>query len=330
MLTKVAKVDGRYYWRLGVPGYPSQALYRLQVNEVNRMFPGQYPIGLRTLFIAITKKCPLQCEHCFEWDNLNKDDTLTTENIIEIVHRYQDYGTTQIMLSGGEPMLRINDIYRVLEAAKPGTDFWIITSGLGLNAERARKLKDTGLTGVMVSLDHFLPDQHNTFRGFDGAWDHAITAVIAANKVGLVTTLAICTTKAFITKKNLAAYMELSRKLGVSFVQFIEPRATGRYRGRAVTLEQEHLDLLEATFLRYNSAPEYRDYPIINYLGYHQRRIGCFGGGDRFFYVDTDGDAHLCPFCAGKVNNVLQFPADETIQLLSQHHCHDYSGGEGF
>ncbi|MBK6364942.1 MAG: radical SAM protein [Saprospiraceae bacterium] len=88
---------------------------------------------------AITNKCPLHCEHCFEWDNLNKEEHLTTAEIINTVHKFQDYGTTQVMFSGGEPMLRIHDIYQTLQAAKPGTDFWIITSGLGFSLERAKK-----------------------------------------------------------------------------------------------------------------------------------------------------------------------------------------------
>ena len=36
MLTKVAKVDGRYFWRLGAVGFPSRASVMMHENEVNR------------------------------------------------------------------------------------------------------------------------------------------------------------------------------------------------------------------------------------------------------------------------------------------------------
>ena len=330
MLTKVAKVDDRCFWRLGAPGFPSKASYKMQSNEANRFFSEQNSKGLRTLFIAITKKCPLRCEHCFEWENLNQEDTLTTKDIIDLVHKYQDYGTTQIMLSGGEPMLRVNDIYKVLDAAKEETDFWIITSGLGLTKERAKKLKAKGLTGVMVSLDHFLPEKHNQFRGFESAFQNAINAVVNANQAGLVTTLSLCATKSFITENNLAAYMDLAKELGVSFVQLIEPKAVGGYKGKDVELEKMHYELLEDTFLKYNSELAFQQYPIVNYLNYHQRRIGCFGGGDRFFYIDTDGYAHLCPFCSSQVSSALEFSAEDTIDLLTQYSCHSFSLGDGF
>ncbi len=326
LLSKATKVDGRYYWRLGTPGFPSKATLITHQNEINRFIPTQNSNGLRTVLFAITKKCPLNCQHCFEWNNLHQDEQLSTTDIINIVHKYQDYGTTQIMFSGGEPMLRINDLYKVLQAAKPKiTDFWIITSGLGLNLERAKQLKAAGLTGVMVSLDHHEAPAHDFFRGFQGAYNWATQAVTSANQAGLVTTLSLCATKAFVSTENITAYMQLAKKLGVSFVQIVEPRATGRYSGKNVELSEKETNILEKAYLSYNSDKQFQDYPIINYLGYHQRKVGCFGSGDRFFYIDTDGDAHICPFCTKKIANTLKLSAEDTIQLLSQNACHSFA-----
>lgn len=322
LLTKAAKVDGRYFWRLASPGFPSLASAKMHECEVNRFFPEEKNIGLRSLLFAITKKCPLNCEHCFEWDNLNKTEQLSTADIIETVLKFQDYGTTQIMFSGGEPMLRVTDIYEVLKTAKSGTDFWIITSGLGLTMERAQQLKSAGLTGVMVSLDHFEPSLHNQFRGFEKAFEKAQQAVSHANSVGLVTTLALCATQSFTNKENLAAYMNLAKSWGVSFVQLIEPRATGRYVQQDVLLSKAQLQLLEDFYLEYNADKAFRSYPIINYLGYHQRKVGCYGAGDRFFYIDTDGFAHVCPYCSGKIANVRDFTAQEIIDKLANNACH--------
>jgi sulfatase maturation enzyme AslB (radical SAM superfamily) len=132
MLAKIARVDGRYYWKIGAPGFPSKATRAMQGREVDVLLTGQPFAGLRTLFLAITKKCSLQCEHCFEWDNLNQSEKLSDDQLIELVRKYQEYGTTQVMLSGGEPMLRLGGIYNILDNTHQETDFWIFTSGLGL------------------------------------------------------------------------------------------------------------------------------------------------------------------------------------------------------
>ena len=73
-LGKAAKVDGRYFWRLAAPGFPSKASWDMQSHEVNRFFPNQRRKGLRSLLISITNRCSLNCEHCFEWENLNKEE----------------------------------------------------------------------------------------------------------------------------------------------------------------------------------------------------------------------------------------------------------------
>ena len=322
MMSKIAEVDGRTFHRLGSPGFPSRASQKMYENEFSRLMSDEVPKGLRTLIIAITKKCPLNCEHCFEWENLNKEETMSADELIDMVRSYQDYGTTQIMFSGGEPLMRKNDLLEILDSTQPGTDFWIITSGLGLNLENARLLKERGLTGVMVSLDHHEAAQHNQFRGNKKAFDWAVSAVKNSNEVGLVTALSLCATRAYTAPENLSRYMDLAKSLGVSFVQILEAREAGRYKGKDVMLEAHHLKLIDETYLKYNSEKRYASYPIVNSLGYHQRRIGCFGGGNRFFYIDTDGDAHLCPYCVGKSSNAVHNSPEQVIDRLKQGSCH--------
>ena len=324
MLVKLARVDGKYFWKLGSPSFPSEASRSMQRREAESLLFDQPYNGLRTLFIAITKKCTLHCEHCFEWDNLNQPEKLSDEDLIELVLKYQAYGTTQIMLSGGEPMLRLDSIFKILKKARTGTDFWIITSGMGLSEQNAVSLKAAGLTGVMISLDHYNAEGHNRFRGHEKAFEWAIGAALNARKAGLAITLSLCASKEFVNPESLRLYMELAKKLGVAFVQILEPRASGRYAGQQVALSEAQIDLLENLYTEYNNHPDYKDYPIVNYLGYHQRRMGCFGGGNRFFYIDTDGDAHACPFCTGKVCSALEFSAEDAVALLNQGQCHTF------
>ncbi len=318
LLNKVSKVDGRYYWKFATPGFPSAAARQSRANEVNRVMPYKSSNGLGILLLGITKKCPLSCEHCYEWDRMHQKEKLSSEDLVHIMHKYQDYGTTQMQLGGGEPLLRIKDIYLMLDKAKKGTDFWIVTSGWKFTAEQAVKLKSKGLTGIMVSLDHHQPEGHDQFRGKKGSYDMAIQAVLHAKNANLVTGLSLCPTQEYTTEENLRSYIELAKKLGVTFVQVFEPKPAGRYKDKDVLISKQQEKLLEDLYLEYNQDKQYRDYPIINYTGYHQRKTGCFGGGDYYFYIDTDGDAHKCPLCATKVCNALAFSAEDTVNLLKQ------------
>jgi molybdenum cofactor biosynthesis enzyme MoaA len=52
----------------------------------------------------------LQCEHCFEWNNLNKSESFTLAELQAVVLKFQQDGIAQFHLSGGEPMVRIKTL----------------------------------------------------------------------------------------------------------------------------------------------------------------------------------------------------------------------------
>lgn len=321
MLSKLAVANGKGFTRLSTPSSASAALKTLLQNTVYRELHPQEHKGVRSLYIAITKKCTYNCKHCFEYENKNKNEILTTNDYISIVHKYQKYGCTQILFSGGEPMLSVDRLCKIASACDPTSDLWVFTSGLGLNEENAQRLKNAGLTGVLISIDHYKAKQHDDFRGFKGAYEIARNAIENTHKAKLATALSICVTKEFVSDENIRAYMEFAKTLDVCFVQIIEARARGRLIAEDVSLSASQIRLLETAYLQYNTKKKYKDYPIIEYSGYHQRRFGCFGAGNQFFYLDADGYAHICPFCSEKIANALELTAEELTKKLSEHPC---------
>jgi sulfatase maturation enzyme AslB (radical SAM superfamily) len=162
---KVAKIDGRYYYEYNTPGWPSTAYDDYHLGELNRVIAFRHqPFGFKNVVVAITKKCAMRCAHCFEWEALNGKEKLTVADLAAIVRQFQELGVGQLQFSGGEPILRMPALLTLLQTARPGTDFWVITSGHLLTLENARALKQAGLTGVTISLDHVNP-AHTTCSG---------------------------------------------------------------------------------------------------------------------------------------------------------------------
>ena len=323
---KIARVAGRYYREYQTPGWPGAAYDAYVATTVNRLVPFRGDAEtLNLVFLAITKKCPLACEHCFEWDALNQQETLTRAHIRDMVAAFQARHVSQIFFSGGEPMLRVNDLVAVVETARPGTDFWVITSGFNFTRENAGRLRRAGFTGVTISLDHHEAARHNAFRGSPQAYQNAVQAATYAQEVGLVVNLSLCATQEFTTEANLLAYARLARQLGVTFIQILEPRAVGHYAGRAVDLRPAQIALLEDFYVQLNFGPDYLDWPLVHYYGYHQRRMGCSGAADRFLYVDTDGDLHACPFCQKKSGSALCGALDDSLQAIRTGGCHAFA-----
>ena len=326
-LTKLIKVDGRYYWDMHAPGWPSRAFTTYNEGEMNRIIPFRNTRDyLNSMILAITKKCPLQCLHCYEWDELNKAEKLTLIDLKKIVHKFQNNGkgVTQIQFSGGEPLSRFSDLTELLSSSGKGTDFWVVTSGFNLTCEKAMELKKAGLTGVAISLDHYDPSLHNEFRGSKESFNWVLKAVENAHHAKLVVVLSLCPAKNFVSADNLTRYALLAKKLGAAFILMIEPRRVGRWAGQDVALTVSQERMLEDFFISMNYDPEYADMPAVSYHGYHQRRVGCFGSGDRYLYIDTDGDIHVCPFCRQKLGNILESSIDVSMDKLKNVGCHKF------
>ena len=321
-LNRFIKSNGRYFFALNVPGWPSKSfdvfidsLYarRDTVKDDNS--------HLLSIIFAITKKCPLRCEHCFEWDRLNKTETLSINDLHQITNKFQNRGLGQIQFSGGEPLQRFDDLISVSKLAKKGTDFWVLTSGYGLNNAKAKQLQETGFTGVNISLDHWDPATHDAFRGMPNSYNWVEQAAENVQKEGLVLALTLCATKTFTNNENLWKYAELAKKIGAGFVQILEPKAVGHYNGKDVDLTLDQQLIIEKFFLEINGIKKFSDYPIFQYPAHHQRKTGCFGAGDLYMYVDSNGDAHACPFCQNKVGNCISGSIDNTISEMRARGC---------
>ena len=312
---KYAYVGGKYYFGLYTPGFYSAAFTKFILGEVNRMFPSGKPANRFTnVLISITKKCALRCEHCSEWETLNGEEKLSLNDIKSIVKRFQELGTAQFHFSGGEPLLRMDDLLEVLATVNKTTECWVLTSGHNLTRQNAARLKLAGLTGVVVSIDHFDADHHNRFRGSPESFKWAQKAVRNAIEADLVVAISICVTKSFVSTAHLFSYAEMARQMGVSFIQIFEPKAVGHYLGKDVELTSEQYKILEDFFVTMNQAKAYSEYPLVLYHGYYQRRIGCFSSGNRHVYVDSEGNMLNCPFCRKKAGNAIT----GNIELISE------------
>jgi MoaA/NifB/PqqE/SkfB family radical SAM enzyme len=323
---KYVKALGRYFWDLNCPGWPSPAFDAFVEAELGRVRPfPDAPATLQTMMLAITKKCALRCEHCSEWDALNGKETLAREDLLAIVGKFQARGVCQVQLSGGEPLRRFDDLLAVLRAGAQRADFWLLTSGHGLDEPRAEALRAAGLTGVQISLDHWDPGAHDRFRGTSGSFAWVVRAAAAARGADLAVCFNLCATRAFVGAENLARYARLCARLGGGFIQLLEPRAVGHYRGADVDLRPDQEAELERFFLSLNHDAASDGLPLCTYHAFGQRRVGCFSAGDRFLFVDTDGRAHACPFCQAPAADCRSASADEALAAVRGIGCQKYA-----
>ncbi len=326
-VTKAVRVGERIFVQMTFPYLESKSMNVLAVNELSRSVSiSGNNAGLNTLLLAITKKCSLQCAHCCEWDALNGREQLSADDLMSIVRKFQAHGVASIELSGGEPLNRFDDLLQLLRGSDTErTDFWVLSSGYRLTQARAHALREAGLVGISISLDHWDPAEHDRFRGLQGSFEWAKQAVQHAKSAGLAVCLTLTTLREFCTPGHLWRYAEMARDWGVHFIRLMEPRAVGHFAGKEVELRPQETAVLEDFFREIQRGPAYRDFPLLEYYAAYIRQKGCSGAGKRFLYVDTDGDMHACGFCHNKCGNALKNSIESGIENMERASgCHAY------
>lgn len=105
------------------------------------------------LLAEVTYKCPLHCVFCYNpVDYATQPEELSTEDWLRVLREGREMGAVQLGLSGGEPLLRDDLEVIVAEAHRLGYYTNLLTSGVGLTAQRAAALKAAGLDHVQLSF----------------------------------------------------------------------------------------------------------------------------------------------------------------------------------
>jgi 12,18-didecarboxysiroheme deacetylase len=184
----------------------------------------------------MTKACNLKCQHCYAHATAGAaEHELTTEEGKAMIDDLAQFGSPVILFSGGEPLMRPDLPELARYATGKGMRAVISTNGTLIHKDKAKELKEIGLSYVGVSLDGMQP-VHDKFRGVDGAFDKAIQGIRNCLEVGLKVGLRFT-----VFKHNAAevpAVFDLLEKEGIPRVCFYHLV----YAGRGSSLMEEDLD----------------------------------------------------------------------------------------
>ncbi|MFQ3574582.1 MAG: radical SAM protein [Thermodesulfovibrionales bacterium] len=135
----------------------------------------------------ITRRCNLHCIHCrssSELDDKGHPD-ISRDKTFKIIDDISGYAKPVLVLSGGEPLLR-EDIFDISRyGTEKGLRMCLATNGSLITDNICRKIIDSGIRIVSLSLDGSTRDIHDNFRDQKGAFDAVMNAVALFKKNGI-------------------------------------------------------------------------------------------------------------------------------------------------
>ncbi len=248
------------------------------------------------LLAELTYACPLQCPYCSNpMDFADIKSELTTDEWKSVFKQAREMGATQLGLSGGEPLARADLVELIRYARELGFYTNLITSGVGLNANKVQEFKDAGLDHIQVSFQASSEDLNNLIAGTD-AFKHKIEMAKAVKAAGYP--MVLC----FVTHRQNIEQMDEILDLAISLEADYVELATTQYYGWAMHNRDQLLPMKEQLVKAEAIAHRYQEeqkgnmkiyYVVPDY--YEERPKACMNGwGNVFLTVTPDGTALPC------------------------------------
>jgi len=289
-----AKVGEKLFLSTWLPPAPSRSFDRFVDSKIKSIMGKRTPDQVT---ISITEECPNRCVHCALPDS-GKRLQLDSELVKDIINQVLDLGTTLVVFDGGEPALykRLPELVAAVDDRAISTMF---TSGAGFVVSLAKKLKESGLYAVNVSLDSPIPEEHDAMRGRKGSFRDAMNAANNALAADLLVDIYVVLRRENIYHLN--SFHELARKIGAHELTFFEVVPTGRWLGKTdVALSNEDHEILKE-FVDYTEAP--RVFSIPSAL----KHFGCFGGRN-WMHITPAGEVYPCACFPQPFGNIRREP----------------------
>ncbi len=191
-----------------------------------------YEIIFGQVQIEITGRCNMGCQHCRAAFDLKKDMPLS--EIVKIIQFARQYSPNykEILLSGGEPLLH-RQFPEVLRAVREnGGDFvTLTTNGSLLDEGHMRLFEELRFQRLIlsVSLDSLVPEDHDQFRRFPGAYEKALRAIRligGSNIPGVLASVRVTLRPPQID--HMQGFAELAYQAGCQRVSFSSIHPAGR------------------------------------------------------------------------------------------------------
>ena len=248
------------------------------------------------LLAELTYACPLQCPYCSNpVDFALTRGELSTAQWVDTLHEARSLGAAQLGFSGGEPLVRRDLEELVAEGRTLGYYTNLITSSIGMDVDRLRRLKEAGLDHVQVSFQASDAALGDYLAGTD-AFAHKVAMARAVKAEGYPMVLNVVIHRHNIDRTD--TILDLALELEADYVELANTQYYGWafHNRRQLLPTRDQVRRSEAVAKRYREQHGDRMkilYVIPDY--YAERPKPCMNGwGQVFLSVAPDGTATPC------------------------------------
>jgi MoaA/NifB/PqqE/SkfB family radical SAM enzyme len=282
--------------------------HQRKAAAVRKQHEGEGLLVPPVMIVSITSRCNLACAGCYMHGRGEKPAREMSPDVLSsVVSQAADLGVSIIVIAGGEPLVRQEEIL-ALAKAHPRILFPVFTNGLLIDDAVATDIAACRNIVPVISFEGFRGDTDQ--RRGHGVFDRLLAVAGRLRGRDVFFGCSVTTTRENFPRVADEVFTKEMLRAGVRVFAYVEyvPMAPGTEN---LTLTREQKKTLQIALADFN-----RKFPalFIGFPGDEDTYGGCLAAGRGFVHVSPSGDLEPCPAAPFSDANLAKVPLEEALR----------------
>ncbi|MDD7339717.1 MAG: radical SAM protein [Eubacteriales bacterium] len=274
-----------------------------------------------TILLDPTSACNLHCTGCWAAEYGNKLN-LSYDEIDDIIKQGKEMGVYFYIYTGGEPLVRKDDLIRLCEKHDDCV-FMAFTNGT---------LIDEAFADEMLRVKNFVPSislegskEATDSRRGDGVYDKAVKAMELLREKKLLYGISCCYTSQNYDSITSEAYWDMMIEMGAYFVWYFHYMPVGNDASVELMPNPEQRELV---YRRIREQRARKPLFAMDFQNDAEFVGGCIAGGKNYLHINANGDLDPCVFIHYSDSNIREKTILEALRsplFMAYHDGHPFN-----
>ena len=253
-----------------------------------------------TILFDPTSACNLHCKGCWAAE-YGHDLKLSLDEMRSIVKQGRALGTHFYMLTGGEPLIRKDDIV-TLAKENPECTFLIYTNATLVDEKLCRDIKKCGNITLALSIEG--TKESNDDRRGEGSYSRTLKAMELLKREKILFGISICYTRKNVEAVTDDAFLDKMVDLGVKYALYFNYMPVGHDADKELIPTPMQRKYMYYFMKKMRNGKTGKPIFVMDFQDDGEYVGGCIAGGRNYFHVNSNGDIEPCVFIHYSDSNI--------------------------
>lgn len=263
-----------------------------------------------TILFDPTSACNLKCKGCWAAE-YGHHQSLSLDEMRSIVSQGRTLGTHMYMLTGGEPLIRKDDVLRLCREF-PDCMFMSYTNGTLIDDAFCEQVRQVGNLAFALSIEG--SEETNDFRRGAGAYQNTLKAMEILRRHRLLFGISVCYTRQNFDYVISDAFVQEMIDRGVKYAWYFNYMPVGHTADKELIPTPAQRKTIYFWLRKMRKSETGKPLMVIDFQDDGEYVGGCIAGGRNYFHVNSAGDIEPCVFIHYSDSNIREKTLLEALQ----------------